>query len=116
MLVDSLEPDDERVAAFLHEVEVARDPTHVRAYGEAQWRRICEQAGLEVVTVARHRKRRTFEFWLDRGGVEGDLRDQLRERFRLAPPDVRAALDIEVSEGRVEAFSDDKIVLLARRP
>ena len=114
-LVDSLAPDDPEAAAFLHEVEVARDPTHVRAYTAGEWRAMSEAAGLSVEAEAVERKHRDFERWLERGSAPDDVKERLRRRFRDAPDAVRQAFDVVVTGEDVVSFADDKLVLLARR-
>lgn len=115
VVADSMSPDDSDCAAFLHEVEVQRDRTHVRAYTLEEWCSIVRRAGLRVEAIRVQRKRRTFDAWLERGGVTGEEGAELERRFREAPAKVRAEFEIEVTDGRVTAFADDKIVLAARR-
>jgi ubiquinone/menaquinone biosynthesis C-methylase UbiE len=117
VVVDSTEPELPEAVDFLHRVEVTRDPTHVRSYSARDWHVFLEAAGLVVDQIARHRMRRAFEFWLDRGGVEGEVREELRRLFKEASPAIREELEIEYGEsGEVVAFSDDKVVIGARKP
>jgi ubiquinone/menaquinone biosynthesis C-methylase UbiE len=115
VLVDSLAPDDPDAAAFLHEVEVRRDSTHVRAYTAGEWRSMAADAGLTVESEAVERKNRDFERWLERGSTTPEVRAELHRRFREAPLPVRQAFDVVVAGERVVSFADDKLVLLARR-
>lgn len=116
VLVDSMAPDDATSAQFLDEVERLRDPTHVRSYSRGEWHAICARAGLVVAQDRVERKRRAFDFWLERGGAERVTASKLRELFTRAPEDVRRAFEIEIDDGEVRAFTDDKLVLLARTP
>lgn len=116
VLVDSMAPDDAESAQFLDEVERIRDPTHVRSYSRQEWRAICARAGLEVAEDRVERKRRAFDFWLERGGAEGATASKLHELFLAAPDDVRRAFEIEIEDGKVSAYTDDKLLLLARKP
>ena len=43
IFIDTLAPDDAQSAAFQHEVESLRDPTHRRIYTEREWIAFCEQ-------------------------------------------------------------------------
>jgi SAM-dependent methyltransferase len=58
--------------------EKLRDPSHVRTYTEAEWRRFFADAGLELEDV------RTFSFpielepWLERTGCEGEEAAEVR--------------------------------------
>lgn len=66
---------DERV----EEAERIRDPSHVRMYGEAEWRELLEGAGLRVETVELFEKREPLEGWIARTGCTGDDAKQVRE-------------------------------------
>jgi SAM-dependent methyltransferase len=66
------------------DVEVAeklRDPSHVRNYGEAEWRSFVERAGLQVEEVTFFEKPIEFRPWLDRCGCSDD--DAVRVRKLL---------------------------------
>lgn len=116
VLVDSMAPDDAKSAQFLDEVERLRDPTHVRSYSRQEWRAVCARAGLEVEEDRVERKRRAFDSWLERGGASGATASKLHELFLAAPDDVRRAFEIEIEDGKVSAYTDDKLLLLARKP
>jgi SAM-dependent methyltransferase len=85
------------------EAEKLRDPTHVRAYSEEEWRDMLVDAGLEIEQVAYFEKTHDFEDWLGRTGCTGE--DAARARELLRP---------ESSEdGRT--FRDTKIIVKARK-
>jgi SAM-dependent methyltransferase len=74
---------DERV----EEAERLRDPTHVRSYGEPEWRGFMEAAGLAVERAGHFPKRHPVEPWLDRVGCTGETAARVRELLahRMAP-------------------------------
>ena len=96
LIVDTVHMGDE-----VEEAEVLRDPSHVRNYTEAEWRRFVEDARLRVdeVELLSH----TFDFaaWLARTGCEGD------EAAR-----VEALLGERVQKGRLTL---DKLAIRAER-
>jgi SAM-dependent methyltransferase len=61
------------------EADRLRDPSHVRNYTEAEWRRFFEGAGLDVADVRRLDKPVAFEPWLERTGCAGDEATRVRE-------------------------------------
>jgi SAM-dependent methyltransferase len=71
----------------VEEAERLRDPSHVRNYGEADWRGFLEAAGLRVEEVRFFEKPIELQPWLDRCGCEGEeaarvvelLGDRVRE-------------------------------------
>ncbi|HEU0304614.1 MAG TPA: class I SAM-dependent methyltransferase [Gaiellaceae bacterium] len=60
------------VSKDVEDAERLRDPTHVRAYSEAEWRELFAGAGLVVEDVAFVEKRRPVDDWLARTGCTGD--------------------------------------------
>jgi ubiquinone/menaquinone biosynthesis C-methylase UbiE len=115
VLEDSVAPDNADAATFLHEVEVARDSTHLRTLTAGQWVAALERAGLSVEHSEFFRKRRGFESWLARGDCDEAGADAVRARFGTASTAAIDALAIEREDGKAVAFTDDKILLLARR-
>jgi ubiquinone/menaquinone biosynthesis C-methylase UbiE len=87
------------------EVEAAEklhDPTHVRSYGEEEWRSLLEAAGLEVEEVESFEKRRSLEQWFDRSETPAEDRPLIRELL---------ADQIDGDE-----YVDTKLVLKASKP
>lgn len=114
VLLDSLAPDDAEVAAFLHEIETRRDPTHVRAYTTGEWVAMVEEAGFVVDALATYPKPKAFEPWLERGGVGEDEMAAVRALVRTASPAVRAGLSIDYDDaGEPTRFADDKLLVTA---
>jgi SAM-dependent methyltransferase len=85
LVVDNLYRGD-----AVEEAERLRDPTHVRTYGEAEWRQLFEQAGLTVEAVELLETEIDVEPWLARAGCEG------KEAAR-----VRALLADRIHDGRL---------------
>jgi SAM-dependent methyltransferase len=115
VLEDSMAPDEPGAARFLHEVEVMRDSTHLHTLPAAQWVAAVTRAGLDVAHTEVVRKRRDFEAWLARGDCGDTGADAVRARFGAAPVTAVDALAIERVDGKTVAFTDDKILLVARR-
>ena len=116
VVVDSMSPDDPELGAFLDMVERRRDSTHVRSYHRDEWMHIIDRAGLQVERFTSHRKGRSFEFWHERGGVEGEDADKRREIFRDASDAAKEYFEIQIDRDVIKSFSDDKIVIRATSP
>ena len=116
VVVDSMSPDDPDLAAFLDMVERRRDPTHVRSYRRDEWMHIIDRAGLHPERVACLRKGRSFESWLERGGVDGEDADELREMFRDASDAAKEHFEIRIDGDVIKSLTDDKIVVRATSP
>ena len=62
----------------VEEAERLRDPTHIRAYSEDEWRTLFREARLDVDEVAFVDKRRPVDDWLLRTGCVGEEADRVR--------------------------------------
>jgi len=113
VLVDTVAPDDIESAAFLHEVETLRDPTHRHTLSRDQWLRLTEFNGFRVRRTEVVRKAHDFEPWLKRGGEDAATMARVRARFAGAPATAKNALDIVLREGVVSSFTDSKLVICA---
>jgi SAM-dependent methyltransferase len=66
--------------ADAEEAHRIRDPSHVRAYSEAEWRELLSAAGLEVEAVELFADRAIpYEPWLERVGCRGESAERVRE-------------------------------------
>lgn len=114
-LEDSCAPADPELDRFVNAVERLRDPTHVRAHSEREWRAMLENAGLRVLASEIHRKTHAIEPWMERSGLDEAGRERVREAFRAAPEAARAHFALELEDGRPVRFTDDKLLLVAEK-
>ena len=115
ILVDTIAPADPALDAFIDAIERLRDPTHVRDYTEAEWRKICGAAGLVVEHTETWRKLIPFDDWCRRMRVADDTRAELIRRFVSAPPAAQRSFAIEAGEEGIRQFSLHALLLVARR-
>ena len=115
IFIDTTAPEDAESAAYQDEVELLRDPTHRRIHTEREWIAFCEGAGLHVEKQEVVRKAHDFEPWLERGGEDAATQQRVRSRFLEAPASAVRDLEIVTAEGKVQSFTDRKLVLAARR-
>ncbi len=116
VLLDSEAPEDPDVAAFLHELETRRDPTHVRAFTRHEWITMIEAAGLTIVSVGSYPKPKAFAPWLERGGIDENAQAGVRDLVRTAPPAAREVLAIEYdAAGDPARFADEKVLVVAEK-
>ncbi len=73
LVVDNLFMGEE-----MEQAERVRDPSHVRLYGEDEWNRFFDDAGLEVAVVRRFEKPVEIEPWLERSGCTGAEAEDVR--------------------------------------
>ena len=99
VLVDCSPPAE--VRDFLHEIELARDPTHVRSATLQEWEELLQQAGLTVELARRRELDWRFANWMGTMSVgEGDA-ERIARAVEAAPPAVRAILRPERRDGEL---------------
>lgn len=112
VLEDSLAPDAPEEAAFLHDLEVRRDPTHVRSLKREEWIAAIAEAGLKVTRDMIFQKQHPFMDWLARTGVEGEAAAALVAELLAAPKPLRDSCLVAGKDG-IEMMIDNKIILRA---
>jgi SAM-dependent methyltransferase len=92
--------DNLHLGDTVEEAEKLRDPTHVRCYGEDEWRAFFEDAGLTVDDIQRFDKRIELEPWLERAGCDGEDAQRVRELLAERIEDGRVLLTRIAFRGR----------------
>jgi SAM-dependent methyltransferase len=88
LVVDTLNMGD-----AAEEAETLRDSSHVRNYGEDEWRGIADGAGLVIQEVRCTKHVIDFAAWLRRTGCEGVVAERVRELWAERVADGRLTLD-----------------------
>ncbi|GAB6844798.1 SAM-dependent methyltransferase [Methylorubrum rhodinum] len=95
-LVDVIHPGSPLLDTHLQAWELLRDPSHVRDYGEAEWRAMLTQAGFVPGAVQRWRVRMEFSSWVARMGTPAANVAMIRALQAGAPAAVRGYFEVEV--------------------
>ncbi len=114
VLIDSAVADDEDLRGFIETVEKLRDSTHVRTYTFSEWRNMLSgffSISFEGVV----RKRHPFESWLDRACLDEKRKDKIRQMFLNADDRAKSYFEIEIKDGEVLSYTDDKILVVAEK-
>jgi ubiquinone/menaquinone biosynthesis C-methylase UbiE len=98
-LVDCSPPPAAR--DFVHEIELARDPTHVRSHTVEEWTELLEQTGFEVDGARRRELDWRFANWMGTMDVSAERAAELEAKIEAAPPEVRAELAPERRDGEL---------------
>jgi ubiquinone/menaquinone biosynthesis C-methylase UbiE len=103
LLIDGSVPDDEPVAEeWLHQVEIARDPSHHRLLSPGAWSALCEANGLIVQRAELHPfKQPDLEWYFETANTSAENRIRVRELVANAPARARELFRLGEEEGRI---------------
>ena len=117
VLVDTTTFADPELRDWHHRVELARDPSHVRALTPEEWESALGAGGFEVVETASTRVEMTFRDWVARSKTPGDVVSELERDFNGASDGVRDAFRLSaISDGTDWAWSWPVFAGKARKP
>ncbi len=111
LLEDSVAPEDPELDRLINELEVRRDPSHVRSYTRAEWTRVLGCAGLAVERYEVYRKRHDFREWTRIAGFDPARTHDLARWVEDWPEAARRWF--EIAPG-VPSYTDEKGIFLAR--
>jgi hypothetical protein len=100
----------------MHDLELCRDPSHVRNLTIPAWRRLLAQAGLSLVGERHARNHQEFEEWVGRAGTALAEVPGLRRALEAAPEAARRIFGIRRREGTIRWAWDSAIFSTVREP
>jgi ubiquinone/menaquinone biosynthesis C-methylase UbiE len=99
VLVDCSPPAE--VREFLHEIELARDPTHVLSRTLEEWEALLEGAGLAVEVMRRRELEWRFASWMGTMSLDEGDAERIARSIETAPQAVRDVLCPERRDGEL---------------
>ncbi len=115
-IVDTTVPEDRELDRQINEIEILRDPSHVRNYPASEWQALVEAAGLRVLEIEHgyydEGRKMDFGDWTRRIKTSPENVAHLTELFRSANPALVEALQIELSGDKI-GFALPRILLIA---
>lgn len=117
VIVDTTVPEEAELDCQINEIEILRDPSHVRNYSASEWRTLVEQeAHLKVTNLETgyydEGDKMDFKNWTDRIGTSAENVAKLEKLFRQASPELTNALQIETASDKI-GFALPRITLIA---
>ena len=99
ILVDSASPEETEAAEVLHEIEVLRDPSHVRNYSLSTWQAYLSTAGLRVSSAREWGLFLDIPTWTQRMRTPSESVATIERLMREATPAIRERLRFEERDG-----------------
>lgn len=110
LMADSIAPADDAVAAWMNDIELRRDFSHIQDRQERHIEALVEERGLKVARKAYTRIGLRFNDWAARTATSAEETEALRQDFLAAPGPVRDAFQIAPEDGDI-AFSWPCLIL-----
>ncbi|MFO7765637.1 MAG: methyltransferase domain-containing protein [Pelovirga sp.] len=114
-IIDTIRPEDPEIADFFQTMELMRNPTHVEAFSEEEWRNMIEDAQLILQETLIIPKVHDFQEWVKTAGLNRAKIQELNKFFMDAPRTIHDYFKIESFAGEVESFTDQKLLIYATR-
>lgn len=116
LIQDHVVPENRKAARYVESFERLRDPSHVRALPESEWRATFTAAGLIVDHTERVSKRHDFNEWADRQNCPPAMKERLQVMLLRAPKPVIDWMKPEYAGTPYAKFSNDHIIIKGHRP
>ena len=105
ILIDTVSPDDTEATAWMHDIEMWRDPSHVRNLAESEWLDAIERAGMSVTETALSRVDLEYPDWTERAGMPEEEAIRLGQALKDAPAAAAQAFGITPkADGLIEFY------------
>jgi ubiquinone/menaquinone biosynthesis C-methylase UbiE/DNA-binding CsgD family transcriptional regulator len=105
VVVDSVSPEEPEIDSFLHEIEVLRDPSHVRNYRISEWFALLADAGFTASLSRSWTIPLDIPSWTKRIRTEPASVAQIEQLFAGASPAIKERLRIGLSEEGLLSFA-----------
>lgn len=115
VIIDTLIPSDPEIAEFFQTMEKMRNPTHIKAFNEEEWKKMVQDAELILQETLIIPKTHDFQEWVKTAGLNRAQIQELNKFFMNASPKIHDFFKIESFAGEVETYTDQKLLIYATR-
>jgi len=115
VIIDTLMPADPEIAEFFQTMETMRNPTHLKAFNEDEWRKMIQDSELILHETLIISKSHDFQEWVKTAGLNREKIQELNKFFIDAPQKIHDYFKIESFAGEVESYTDKKLIIYATR-
>jgi SAM-dependent methyltransferase len=116
LLIDSVSPEEQEVDAFLEQVEILRDPSHVRNQRISQWNALLNDAGFAVEQARSWGILLDIDSWTQRMRTPPAAVATIEGLLRAAGPAIRTRLQIELRDDGTFVFVLPAVLVVAIFP
>jgi ubiquinone/menaquinone biosynthesis C-methylase UbiE len=110
LIVDSISPEEPALDAFLNEVEILRDPSHVRNHRISEWQNELNNVGFTLQIAREWGIYLDIPSWTQRMRTPAESVALIEQLLRTASPAARERLKIEETDG-VLGFTLPAVIL-----
>lgn len=114
-IVDQLSPGDPKTARYVNAFEKLRDPSHVWAYSESEWKGFFTGAGLEILHFEAFDTTHALTPWAERMGNDEQTILRLRAMLVRAPDPVAAWMKPTIPGTADATFVIQQFLLVGRK-
>jgi SAM-dependent methyltransferase len=114
-IVDQLSPGDPKTARYVNAFEKLRDPSHVWAYSEDDWRGFYSGAGLEILHFENFETSHALTTWAERMGCDSQTILRLRALLAQAPRPVADWMKPTIPDTADATFVIRQFLLVGRK-
>lgn len=115
LLQDHVLPEDPDAARYVDAFEKLRDPSHNRAFSQAEWMASFLSAGLQVVHIEQIVKRHELLPWAQRQNCSPQVVRQLRALLKNAPPAVDEWMQPHEPDDPRGSFANRHLLICGRK-
>ncbi len=115
LVQDHVLPDDQEAAEYVESFEKLRDPSHHRAFTEAEWTGMFQEVGLSMESIERIAQRHQFLPWAERQGCSPEVIELLARMMQEAPPSAAAWMQPQGARISEASFANQHILIAGRK-
>jgi ubiquinone/menaquinone biosynthesis C-methylase UbiE len=113
IVADTCAPEDAESAAWMHDIELRRDASHIKNLAPSEWHAAIEEAGLSVKGSAMSYVLLQYPDWADRAGMSEADSTLMRADLLRAPAGAQRAFDFQENDDKTIDFHWDVVAVSA---
>lgn len=106
IISDTIAPEEPDLDVFLNEIELLRDPSHIRNYRVSEWLSLLNEAGFAAQVVHAWDLTMDVPSWTQRMRTPPEAIEQIEQRFHNASPTAQQRFHIGIGEEGLLSFAN----------